>query len=74
MGYRELQQFLGNPVSIDVLGTSGQRYGIETEAFWDDKRGGDLRVIVAIDDGGWRAFVPLTDDFIKTSDDQFVGE
>ena len=74
MRYRELQQFLGNPDSIDVFGPSGQRYGIETEAFWDDKRGGNLRVIVAIDDGGWRAFVPLTDDFIKTSDDQFVGE
>ena len=34
--------------------------------FWDDQEGGNMRVLGAVDDGGWRAFVPLCEDFIKT--------
>jgi len=45
------------------------------QAFWDSPRQpGNLRVIVAIDDGGWRAFRPLSADFIVASDGSFVGE
>jgi len=29
---------------------------------WDAQENGPLRVIVSIDDGGWRAFAPLTGD------------
>jgi hypothetical protein len=36
--------------------------------FWDGKKGADLRVMVAADDGGWRAFKPLTDDFVMRPD------
>ena len=36
--------------------------------------GGNVRVIGSIDDGGWRAFVPLSDSFIKAADGRFVGE
>jgi len=28
--------------------------------FWDDSVGGDIRVIGSLDDGGIRAFFPLT--------------
>jgi hypothetical protein len=28
----------------------------------------------AIDDGGWRSFAPLADDFIVAPDGSFVGE
>jgi hypothetical protein len=31
-------------------------------------------VIVAIDDGRWRAFSPLSVDFIMAPDGSFVGE
>jgi hypothetical protein len=41
---------------------------------WDDRTGGDLRVIGSIDDGGWRAFRPLSSDFIVRPDGTFVGE
>ncbi len=49
-------------------------YQIEIEAFWDDKPNGNIRVSGSIDDGGLRAFVPLTDDFIMSPDGHFIGE
>ena len=59
---------------IEVDGPSGHRYSIETSVFWDGAKDRDLRVIVAIDDGGWRAYAPMTDDFIMSPDGSFVGE
>jgi hypothetical protein len=48
---------------------------VEVLALWDEGRpGGNLRVMVSIDDGGWRAFKPLTEDFIIAPDGSFVGE
>jgi hypothetical protein len=38
------------------------------------KYGGAIRVIGTVDDGGWRAFRPLTEDFIVGPNEQFVGE
>jgi hypothetical protein len=49
-------------------------YQIEIEVFWDNQRGGNVRVMGSIDDGGWRAFMPLTRDFIKAPDGSFVSE
>ena len=58
-----------------VVAESGVRYQVEVQAFWDDPRHpGNLRVIIGIDDGGWRAFRPLSADFITASDSSFVGE
>jgi hypothetical protein len=57
-----------------VRGPSGREYQLEVQAWWDGRPGEDVRVMVSVDDGGWRAFMPLTDDFIKAPDDSFVGE
>jgi hypothetical protein len=62
------------PVCVEVIGPSGVVYQVEVEAFWDDRKRRDLRVLASIDDGGWRAFSPLCDDFIITTDGSFVGE
>lgn len=62
------------PSTKEAKGKSGVTYQIEVEVFWDSKPQGDLRVLGAIDDGGWRAFSPLTDDFIVSPDGSFVGE
>jgi hypothetical protein len=43
---------------------------LETQIVWDDKPGGDVRVLASIDDGGWRAFVPLCDSLIMTPNDE----
>lgn len=55
-------------------GASGVEYQLEVRSFPDDKSSGNLRVTVAIDDGGWRAFAPLSDSFIVAPDGSFVGE
>jgi hypothetical protein len=57
-----------------VTGVSGTQYQIEIYAYWDAKPRCDVRVIGCIDDGGWRAFVPMSDSFIKAPDGSFVGE
>jgi len=73
--YQELQRFtLEDPDHREVVGRSGTRYQIEVASFWDDRPNGNLRVIVAVDDFGWRAFKPLSWSFIMTSEGGFVGE
>jgi hypothetical protein len=57
-----------------VKGPSGKTYQLEIQAVWDDPKKENLRVMGAIDDGGFRVFFPLTDDFIITRDGKFIGE
>ena len=49
-----------------LLGHLVVQYQIEIQITWDHKPGGDVRVLAAIDDGGWRAFMPLSADLILT--------
>jgi hypothetical protein len=70
---------LADRVSSDVSAfarsaPSGREYQLEIQCVWDDRPGGSVRVIGSIDDGGWRAFVPLTVSFAKSADGSFVGE
>jgi len=59
----------------EVVVESGVEYQVEVQALWDSPhQPRDLRVIISIDDGGWRAFRPLSTDFIVASDGSFVGE
>jgi hypothetical protein len=64
----------GEAIAFEVTAASGRRYQVEIQAVWDDREGGDVRVMFGIDDGGWRAFLPLTDSFIIRRDGTFVGE
>ena len=75
LSYAELLRLLDRPDDFEVSGPSGTTYQMQVEALWDDKRGGNLRVRAAIDDGsGWYASFPLADDFILSPDGSFVGE
>jgi hypothetical protein len=74
IGYTGLLQLLETRDVCMLHGPSGTRYQIEIQAVWDDRKGGDLRVIGSIDDGGWRALRPLSSDFIVRPDGTFVGE
>jgi hypothetical protein len=47
--------------SFEIRGASGAKYQVEIQFFWDDKHRRIIRVMGSIDDGGIRAFVPLTD-------------
>ncbi len=47
---------------------------MDLEVFWDDKRKGTIRVLVAIDDGSWRyATSPLTQSLIMAPDGSLVS-
>ncbi len=72
--YGELSGLIGQVDAHEVKAASGVAYQIEIQVYWDSKKGGDLRVLGAVDDGGWRAFAPLTDDFILTPKGEFIGE
>lgn len=72
--YAELKDLLGQVDAYEVATPDGFAYQIEIQVFWDGKPDGNIRVIGAIDDGRWRAFCPLSDDFIITPDGAFLGE
>jgi len=74
MSYHDLLGLMDKETVTEVDGSPGRRYTIETSVFWDGAKDRDLRVMVSIDDGGWRAYAPLTDDFIMAPDGSFVGE
>ena len=69
LSYAELLKFLDKTEHTDVVHPSGRRYQMDVLVFWDDRAGDDLRVVVNIDDGGWRSFFPLSSDFVKRPDD-----
>lgn len=52
----------------NVVGDSGTNYQIEINVFWDSKPDGNLRIMASVDDGGWHAFIPVTDSFIMKPD------
>ena len=54
------------PIAFGRTGPDGKEYQIEIGIFWDDTPNKDIRVIGSIDDGGIRAYFPLTRGFIKT--------
>lgn len=72
--YNELLYLLETQDTSELKAESGRNYQLEFQAVWDDKKGGNLRIIGSIDDGGWRAFIPLTDGFIIAPNGEFVGE
>jgi hypothetical protein len=73
--YAELVSMIGKePLTFEAIGEDGNTYQLEVEVWWDSKKGQDVRVTVAIDDGGISAFAPLTDAFIKRPDGTFVGQ
>lgn len=73
--YEELRtSLLNDSKTFEVVGASGTMYQVELRAHWDSGRGGPLRVFALIDDGGWRSFKPIGEDFIVAPDGSFVGE
>jgi hypothetical protein len=54
----------GRVENFEICSESGAKYQVEIQFFWDDKRGQVIRVVGSIDDGGTRAFVPLTDSLL----------
>ena len=72
--YAELAGEVGQSRQFEATGQSGTRYQVDVQVRWDDEPNGDIRVLGGIDDGGLRAFAPLTGDFILGPDGRFGGE
>jgi hypothetical protein len=72
--YAELLKMMDKPSTINVQGPDDKRYQIERQVFWDSKKGGNIRVMVSADDGGWSAFKPLSGAFIISPDSSFIGD
>jgi hypothetical protein len=72
--YSEISNLVGAPEMKQVVGDDGISYQLEIEAIWDINGDEDIRVIVSVDDGGWRALKPLTQDFVIRPDGSYVDE
>jgi hypothetical protein len=57
-----------------IIGQDGAHYQIEIEVFWDNRRGGDIRVIGSVDDGHSRAAAPLKEDFVISPSGTLVAK
>ena len=71
--YDELARLVGEINSYDVVAPSGLTYQVEIVVSWDGHKDGDIRVDGMVDDGGWRAFVPLCTGFIIDPDGTIQG-
>ena len=61
-------------ITFDFRNEKNNWYQVEIHAFYDSKQDRTIRVIFSIDDGGWSAFVPLSDSFIINPQNEFIGE
>jgi hypothetical protein len=62
--YDELRKSVDQTTKFEVRGASRRRYTVDVQVFWDTlptptHPDPALRVLVAIDGGGWSTFVPL---------------
>jgi hypothetical protein len=74
VSYADLVAMIDRPIHRDVLGPDGKQWLLEINVHWDRKPGGDVHVFVMVDDGGWRFWHPLGEDFIKSPTGESVGE
>jgi hypothetical protein len=73
LSYAALANYVDKPVSAIVSSPDGKKYHVESQAFWDAKDSGNIRVMVLVDDGGLtRALKPLSGDFIISPDGSFI--
>lgn len=72
--YSDLAAKVGRTETAEVPNDPGAAWQLEFQVVWDGPRDGDVRVIGSIDDGGIRAFIPVTDSFIKRTNGTFVGD
>jgi hypothetical protein len=72
--YAELFSLIDHSETVERTAPSGVNYQIEMQVSVDDVSLQTLRVMGSIDDGGWRAFSPLSDSFILSPDGSFVGD
>jgi hypothetical protein len=74
LSYSELVGRIDTIETVEISRSEGLPWQLEFQFFWDTDPGGNVRVGGSIDDGGLRAFFPVSDSFIKSPSGEFVGE
>jgi hypothetical protein len=72
--YADLVGRIEKVESLEIPRGDKRPWQLEFLFYWDGEPGGNVRVIGSIDDGGLRAFFPLSDSFIKGPSGEFIGE
>lgn len=62
--YSDLQAKVGEDRHFQVVGPSGAEYQVEVQVFWESVPGERLLVVGSVDDGGFRAFMPLCETLV----------
>ena len=60
------------PEHIEYKNKDNVDLQVVVDQFWDDKRKETIRITFAIDDGGWRAFLPVCLSEIINPDNTYV--
>lgn len=75
MTYHELLAYEGHALHHEMLAPSGEVMIREVQVYWDDRPGGDVRVMVDVWRWkGRRGVTAVQDGFIRAPDGSFVGE
>jgi hypothetical protein len=74
LSYAELATKIGHEEFPEVVGPFGTKYQIEIQIVWGNKPSGDILVLGAVDDGGLRAFMPLTSNLLVKPDDHDLDD
>ncbi len=74
--YSQLREKINRDKDVfEIVGPSGTKYYVDVIVVWDEKPEGIIRVMGCIDDGGFRAFVPMGgEDFLISPDGKYIGE
>jgi hypothetical protein len=72
--YDELRARIGQPETIKVVDDSCTTCQATSSCSTNGPTSGTFAWTDAVDDGGWRAFVPVTDDLMIAPDGSFVDE
>ena len=68
LSWEELDRRVDADGHCDVTGPDGRTYQIEVQVIREGRGPGPLHVLGSVDDGGWRAFKPLTVSFLVRPD------
>jgi hypothetical protein len=73
--YSELYKELDKTINYQLIISPNEKYQIEIQIFYDDKKTKNIRVLGSIDDGTFSQTIkPVNDDFIISPNNTFIGE